>query len=75
MTMVTEVEPGGKIGFTPATDGTVPTSALLTIANEPGAELPSAGGPGTKLIYLFGIMLIGFAGAGLVMMRRKRKVA
>lgn len=27
------------------------------------------------LIYLFGIMLIGFAGAGLVMMRRKRKVA
>ena len=38
-----------------------------------GVELPSTGGPGTPPIYLIGIMLACFAGAGLLM--RKRKAA
>ena len=42
------------------------------ITNNPGVSLPSTGSPGTNLIYLFGVMLTGLAGAGLVM-RRKRK--
>ena len=42
------------------------------VENEPGAALPHTGGPGTKLIYLLGIMLTGLAGAGLLISRRKR---
>ena len=48
---------------------------LVTIGNEPGVALPSTGGPGTNLIYLFGIMLTGFAGSGLVMKRRRKNAA
>lgn len=48
--------------------------AGLEIGNTPGATLPNTGGPGTGLIYLFGVLLIGIAGAGLVM-RRKKKAA
>lgn len=45
------------------------------IENEPGAALPMTGGPGTNLIYLFGIMLTGLACTGLVVKRRKEKAA
>ena len=45
--------------------------AELMVMNSAGAELPSTGGPGTGLIYLLGVMLIGVAGAGMVV-RRKR---
>jgi hypothetical protein len=45
------------------------------IANNPGVELPATGGPGTTLIHLFGIMLTGLAGTGLVMKRRRRNAA
>jgi LPXTG-motif cell wall-anchored protein len=48
---------------------------IITVENTPGASLPNAGGPGTNLIYLFGIMLTGLAGTGLVMKRRRRNVA
>ena len=48
---------------------------IITVKNEPGAALPNTGGPGTNLIYLFGIMLTGLAGTGLVMKRRRRNVA
>ena len=47
--------------------------ATFTVGNTPGSELPSTGGPGTNLFYLFGILLTGFAGTGLAM--RKRRVA
>ena len=47
---------------------------MLTFGNIPGAELPSTGGPGTSMIYLFGILLIGIAGAGLVMRRKKNGI-
>ena len=41
------------------------------VTNNPGATLPNTGGPGTDLIYLLGIMLIGIAGMGLMMKRRR----
>lgn len=44
----------------------------LIIGNTPGVALPSTGGPGTRLYYLLGIMLTAFAGAGLVMRKRRR---
>jgi LPXTG-motif cell wall-anchored protein len=47
----------------------------ISVKNEPGAALPNTGGPGTNLIYIFGIMLTGLAGVGLVMKRRRRNAA
>ena len=47
----------------------------LIVTNNAGYELPSTGSRGTNLIYLFGIMLTGLAGAGLVMRKRRRKAA
>ena len=47
----------------------------FTVGNAPGAALPNTGGPGTTLIYLFGIMFTGLAGAGLVMRKRRRDAA
>ena len=44
----------------------------FTVGNTPGVALPSTGGPGTNLYYLFGIMLTAFAGAGLVLRKRRR---
>ncbi len=35
-------------------------------------ELPATGGPGTKLVYLLGAMLTVFAGAGLVVRKRRK---
>lgn len=52
-------------------DETGVTTYTVSVRNVAGVMLPSTGGPGTRLIYLLGIMLIGIAGAGLVM-RRKR---
>lgn len=46
-------------------------NALVTVSNEPGAALPSTGGPGTNLLYLLGIMLTAFAGGGLMWKRRR----
>ena len=47
----------------------------LSIQNMAGIELPSTGGSGTTWMYFLGIMLTGFAGAGLAMMRRRRNAA
>ena len=54
-------------------DGTA--SSVFEIPNPPGAALPNTGGPGTNLIYLFGFLMTGLAGAGLVMKRRRRNAA
>ena len=54
--------------------GTAAKNAKFVIENEPGAALPNAGGPGSNLIYLCGIMLVGIAGAGIVMRKRRRGV-
>ena len=45
---------------------------VFIVENEPGAALPATGGPGTSPLYILGIMLTGFAGAGLVMRKRRR---
>ena len=58
----------GNFEFT-AASGT--ENAKVTVSNEPGAELPSTGGPGTNMIYLLGITMIGLASAGFVMKRRR----
>lgn len=42
------------------------------IQNERGAELPSTGGPGTRLFTILGLILI--AGAGLLLLRRRRTI-
>ena len=41
----------------------------ISVTNQKGAALPSTGGPGTNMLYLLGITLIGLAGAGFVMKR------
>ena len=46
--------------------------SVVSVGNTPGAALPNSGGPGTRFIYLLGIMLAGLAGAGLVMKRKRR---
>ena len=51
------------------------TNATYTVGNEPGKALPNTGGPGTAPFYLLGTMLIAFAGAGIIVMRRRRKAA
>ena len=53
---------------------TAGSSAQATVENVPGAALPSAGGHGTNLIYLLGIMLTGLAGAGLMIKQRRKTV-
>ena len=35
----------------------IPHSGTMIVGNEPGTELPSAGGPGTKLFYILGSIL------------------
>ena len=64
----------GKLSFTEATEtsvgnvsiNTLDTTVTFTVENTPGASLPSTGGPGTNLLYLFGSMLVMLAGAGFV---------
>ena len=53
----------------------VGNTAAFNVTNTAGFELPATGGPGTTLLYLLGFMLTGFAGAGLVMRKRRRDAA
>ena len=71
----TGAEENGMVGFEPAhpeAGEQSATNAAFTVKNEPGAVLPSTGGPGTSLICLLGIMLTGLAGAGMVMQLRRK---
>ncbi len=43
----------------------------IRVWNEPGSGLPSTGGSGVARIYLLGILLTGFAGAGILMRKRR----
>ena len=47
----------------------------LKVINNESYELPSTGGSGTDRIYLYGVLLTGLAGTGLVMKKRRRNVA
>ena len=49
------------------------TNAMVKVGNTPGASLPSTGGPGTNLLYLLGSMLIMLAGAGFILLNRKKR--
>jgi len=64
----------GEIIGSNATDqvkiGNENENATVTCGNEPGAELPHTGGPGTTLFAMLGIMLIAFAGAGMFVMKK-----
>ena len=72
--LVTEgKEPFTSVGIDASTEGT--NADTLVIPNTPGAALPNTGGPGTNLIYLFGLLLTSFAGTGILMKRRRRNVA
>ena len=48
---------------------------IVEITNQSGVVLPYTGGPGTKFIYLLGAFLTILAGAGLVIMKRRRNVS
>lgn len=65
----------GTIAGVTYTAASQTAEASFRIPNEPGAALPSAGGPGTNHIYLLGCMLTGLAGTGLVTWRRTRDPA
>ena len=52
-------------------DGTI-DAYTVTVANNPGAELPSTGGPGTRLIYILGGMMT--AAAGLLLLHRRKRI-
>ena len=61
-----------KLAYADSKDGTGDDDKFVVeVLNNPGVVLPSTGGPGTNLIYLFGIMLTGLAGAGLLMRKRR----
>ena len=47
------------------------TAYRFEVMNYPGVELPNTGGPGTRLLYLAGLMLTGLAVAGLVMRKQR----
>ncbi|MBQ9064142.1 MAG: LPXTG cell wall anchor domain-containing protein [Blautia sp.] len=69
-------------GAITSTDGTITgvrytaasetSDAEFIIPNEPGAALPNTGGPGTRIFIILGTIL--FAGAGLLLFRRRRTV-
>lgn len=54
------------------TDDNGETVYVITIRNVAGIELPASGGSGTRLIYLFGTILMAFAATGLVMWKKRR---
>ena len=47
----------------------------ISIKNEPGVALPNTGGPGPAPLYFLGLMLMSFAGAGLIMRKRRQNAA
>ena len=46
----------------------------MIVHNTPGAELPSTGGPGTRLIYLISMLLITVAAGGFLFISKQRNV-
>ena len=79
---VTIVVTNDKVTFQQGTkqpsDATKSSDGLtwtITASNNPGVVLTSTGGPGTNLIYLFGFLITGIAGTGLVMRKKQRESA
>ena len=63
---------GTTIGYPKLAQITGTLNWKLVVTNDAGAMLPNTGGPGTSIIYLLGIMLIGLAGAGIMMCSHKK---
>ena len=66
------IEPGWTTGGEPAGTVTADSAGGYTVAfrNVTGVSLPSSGGPGTKLFYLFGSILC--IGCAVVLIARRR---
>ena len=50
-------------------------TASASVENTPGTALPNTGGPGTTLFTILGIMLMAFAGTGMLVMKKRRRAA
>ena len=50
------------------------SNASFLVGNTPAYELPSAGGPGVMLFTFFGTMLLALAGAGTILMIKRRRI-
>lgn len=76
LSLTGEVENGEVIVFTPELleDTETPTGVLTTVViNQEGSTLPSTGGTGRVLLYVFGAILVVVAGILLVTKRRVNK--
>lgn len=49
-----------------------PENKTFTVKNEPGAELPESGGPGTGMFTILGTVLLAIA--GILLIRRRRTI-
>ncbi len=67
-----EWETAGTVADDPVTFTASNETFTATIANTPGVELPSSGGPGTTWIYLIGVILLLGCGSALVARRRAK---
>lgn len=73
----TEVQPGpgGRIKLGNVELTVSGNNITFTVENTLGAALPAAGGPGTNMLYFLGFTLIGLAGAGFVVKKKRREAA
>ena len=69
----TDKEGEGNYTNVALTPDIISDKAYYMIANNPGTELPSTGGPGPTLFFFFGTILILIAGAGMIVMKRNRR--
>lgn len=64
-----------KLAYANSKDGTGDSEKFVVeVLNNPGFTLPATGGPGTTMLYFLGIILIGIAGAALIIKRRIKAV-
>lgn len=62
----------GKTEITSFTVDANKGTGTTTVVNKSGTEFPSTGGMGTTLLYVGGALLVVLAGAGIVMLRRRK---
>ena len=64
----------GGVTYGTAEEDQDSSGQIVNVTNFENASysMPATGGEGTRMIYLISIMLIGLAGAGFVLIRRRR---
>ncbi|MBQ6390299.1 MAG: hypothetical protein IJH88_01590 [Eggerthellaceae bacterium] len=72
ITTTTGQEPYSSQDIGAYTEGT--NNNTLVVPNTPGVALPSTGGPGTSLVYLFGAILVVLGVAGLAIRLRHKSL-